>query len=627
MVRRHAAVVALSFATLVAIDTSRPLAQEGQTPPVFRTGVDVVQLDVSVLDEHRQPVRGLTAADFTVLERGQPQPIVSFAAVDLPPRPVDAAPWVAEIAPDVTANHHDAQRVVVIFFDDFHVPFDAGVSARAKTIGRAVVDGLGPSDLAAVVYAVGRRQGQEFTTDRARLREAVDRFTPTGMANRGTTHAFSAGLPPRSFMMGESGACVRASCIQQAMRQTSEMLRAAPGSRKTFVFISSYTPVFEADRIETVGDLGDWQVVLRAMQEANLTVYQFDPRGLEVSSDITQTLGSFADATGGRTVAHTNAPEAAVPQMFRENGSYYLLGVQPTTLVRNGRFRPIDVRVDRPGVTVRTRAGYFPPRDIPSPRPSNRPGPSVAERAVAAPLPAGEIPMRLAVSARPGGQRPRSHAVDITVGFTPIGLAADGEDVDVLIVAFRNDWREAARATHRVQLTPGRTTGGPPNADIAQRLDLAPGRYEIRAAVTRPRTGLMGSAFASITVPDFPREPISLSGVSIVRTPIDTDATPQATTVRTFTAADAVVATLSAHQGGRDVPVDVDVELRVVDTDGRTRSARRVALAASAFGSARSADVRFDLPLASLEPGEYLATVEATASRGRAVRHVRLHVR
>lgn len=36
----------------------------------FRTGVELVQLDVAVLDDQRVPVRGLTAADFTVVESG-----------------------------------------------------------------------------------------------------------------------------------------------------------------------------------------------------------------------------------------------------------------------------------------------------------------------------------------------------------------------------------------------------------------------------------------------------------------------------------------------------------------------------------------------------------------------------
>ena len=53
-------------------------------PPTFRTGVDVVQIDVSVLDKARRPVRGLSAADFTVLEDGKPRPIVAFSAIELP---------------------------------------------------------------------------------------------------------------------------------------------------------------------------------------------------------------------------------------------------------------------------------------------------------------------------------------------------------------------------------------------------------------------------------------------------------------------------------------------------------------------------------------------------------------
>ena len=60
-------------------------------PPTFRTGVDAVQLDVSVLDKERRPVRGLTAADFTVLEDGKPRQIVGFSAVELPPLPAAVA--------------------------------------------------------------------------------------------------------------------------------------------------------------------------------------------------------------------------------------------------------------------------------------------------------------------------------------------------------------------------------------------------------------------------------------------------------------------------------------------------------------------------------------------------------
>jgi hypothetical protein len=48
-----------------------------------------------VLDRDHQPVRGLSAADFTVLDSGMEQPVVAFAAVDLPDRVRTGRAWDA----------------------------------------------------------------------------------------------------------------------------------------------------------------------------------------------------------------------------------------------------------------------------------------------------------------------------------------------------------------------------------------------------------------------------------------------------------------------------------------------------------------------------------------------------
>ena len=57
----------LALLSLIALlATQQPSGPQA----TFRTGVDVVQLDVSVLDKDRKPIRALTASDFTILEDG-----------------------------------------------------------------------------------------------------------------------------------------------------------------------------------------------------------------------------------------------------------------------------------------------------------------------------------------------------------------------------------------------------------------------------------------------------------------------------------------------------------------------------------------------------------------------------
>ena len=55
-----------TFALLMATALAAAPSQTPQRPPVFRAGVDLTHLDVTVLDRQRRPVRGLTAADFTI---------------------------------------------------------------------------------------------------------------------------------------------------------------------------------------------------------------------------------------------------------------------------------------------------------------------------------------------------------------------------------------------------------------------------------------------------------------------------------------------------------------------------------------------------------------------------------
>jgi hypothetical protein len=68
---------ALTVLSLAALFVCQAPAQ----PPTFRARIDLVQVDVVVVDRDGNPVRGLTSADFTLLDRGKAQAIVNFDEV------------------------------------------------------------------------------------------------------------------------------------------------------------------------------------------------------------------------------------------------------------------------------------------------------------------------------------------------------------------------------------------------------------------------------------------------------------------------------------------------------------------------------------------------------------------
>jgi VWFA-related protein len=172
--------------------------QSSAVQETFRTGVELVRLDVSVLDRDRRPIRGLTAQDFTILEDGKPQGVAAFSAVDIPDVVAPTAGWTHEVGSDVATNQLDVRRIVVILMDDGNTSPDDGAPKTARQIARAVIDRLGPNDLAAVVFTL-QGKSQNFTTDRRQLIAAVESFVPRANAGPGMWSAATSntrGVPP-----------------------------------------------------------------------------------------------------------------------------------------------------------------------------------------------------------------------------------------------------------------------------------------------------------------------------------------------------------------------------------------------------------------------------------------------
>jgi VWFA-related protein len=271
--------------------------------PVFRGSVDFVHLDVSVLDKNRVPVRGLTQADFTVLEDGRPQAIVAFSAVDVPDAEPPAAPWMRTVTPDVQSNvgaQDPEGRLFVLLLDDAMIPPHPASLKTAREVAKKFLDRVTTADRVAIVFSASGRN-QTFTNDRAKLDRAVETLDD-GYANhlqgwdtaRTPNDRGPCELDPFGPKFDEDATYRSASL--QTLRQVAETLISAPQRRKVLIYISPgpevdilgaaaplNTAVEKCTRVavkeqhlQAVRQLPE--LFLR-MRRANVTIYPVDPSG------------------------------------------------------------------------------------------------------------------------------------------------------------------------------------------------------------------------------------------------------------------------------------------------------------------------------------------------------------
>ncbi len=611
--------------------------QPQQPPPAFRGGVNLVVVDVSVLDRDRSPVRGLTSADFTILEDGKPQAITTFSEIHVPDVVTTTAPWTREVAPDVQDNLDQADRRLLVVVLDNATPMPIGEVPYAREMARRVIERLGPRDLAAVVYVLNKTWGQEFTGDRARLLRALERF-------KGSTPGL---MPWTAF---DASVLTMYGATLSTLKGVVESLIDLPGRRKAVVFVSVGLPL-DLEPLLPSGvagegtshvqgaaqDLMDQTLDLfRAAQLANVNVYSLDPGGLRVGAGRLnrEFLQILSETTGGLPVIDTNDPEPGIAQMFRENGSYYLLGYETPDRQSKGRYRRIDIRVNRPGVTVRARRGYLEPRTA---APSKESGDKAEEplspawRNVASVLPKTDLAVRATAApfAVPG-QADAAVAVVAQVEL-PVPETAGDFVVDAELLVYAYDMKgkqdEADRTSFRIE-----ATGSPKQTvahEVLSRLDLKPGTYQLRIGASSSVLGKDGSVYCDVDVPDFSKGPLAVSGVVMSATPgVSSGPTDRLasllpvvpTTEREFSADQAVTAFLRVYQPGRNPLVPVLVRSRILDGQGAEVFASSDRLDPARFDSARAADYTLSLPVVNLPGSEYLLNLEVVTAPPAAAR-------
>lgn len=193
-------------ALLLALPT---LAQEGAADRGFGdvSQVTVVEVPVQIVYEG-QPVRGLSADDFRILDEGVPRTVESFEVVDLSVAAGEsdgAADGAAASAGPLHGVDPAGRRHFLLLFDlAFSRPYDL---SRAEQAARELVEtGLHASDLVAVAFYSPRRGASmilNFTTDRREVLRVLDGFrTLLAGDSPGDALAFAGGESERADPLG-----------------------------------------------------------------------------------------------------------------------------------------------------------------------------------------------------------------------------------------------------------------------------------------------------------------------------------------------------------------------------------------------------------------------------------------
>jgi Ca-activated chloride channel family protein len=304
-----AAAVVVSL-DLVGAQQTSPQPAPAQTP--FRAGVDVVSLNVIVTDGSGHYATDLSQADFSVFEDGVKQDVTFFTRTNLP--------IALSVLLDTSASMENK------------LP-----TAQEAAIGFA--KRLRPQDLAEVIDFDSRAVVlQDFTNNATQLEQAIKK-TSAG----GSTSLYNA-------------VYIALKDLKKIVAKNVEEIR-----REAIVVLSDG---------EDTSSLLSFEEVLDLAKRSETAIYTIGLRANEGPSTTTKgfkeaefVLRQFAQETGGRAFFPNQVAELAsvYGQISDELSSQYTVGYTSRNGKRDGAWRRVVVRVNRPSLVARTKLGYFAP--------------------------------------------------------------------------------------------------------------------------------------------------------------------------------------------------------------------------------------------------------------------------
>ncbi len=530
------------------------IAAQEPTPPsandpgiVFRSKSELVLVNVTVRDASGDAVRDLKREDFTVLEENRPQPILSFDLentdlVALPEaRQASLLSSVSSSAKSAAANSAPAvslkdHRLILLFFDLSSMQpeeIDRAITAAQNYVRKQMT----AADLVSVI-SLGNSLtvNQDFTSDRELLAKTLNGFT------RGSAAGFEAGTTGTTDATSDNSQPFTADDTEynifnvdrrlQALQQIAQALDKVD-QKKSMLYFSGG---MDRTGIENQSQL---RAATNAAVRANLAIYTMDARGLQAivpggeaqsgslrgasvysgratvnafDSNATsqETLVTLAGDTGGKAFLDTNDFAPMFTQVQRDSSSYYIIGYHSSNPARDGRYRKITVKLNRPGLKLNYRKGYYAPADFQHSNQEDRE--RQLDEELAADFPSTDLPVYLAASYFRVGDNRFYVPVSLLVPGSEIPFVSssqqDKASLDVLGVATDENKRPAGQLRDTVKLAVNTSQQvKQKNVQYNNGMMLPSGKYHLKFVLRENQTGRIGSFETDITIPELKSAP------------------------------------------------------------------------------------------------------------------------
>jgi VWFA-related protein len=561
-------VFAMALALLLAMplqaqqDAQQVNTNQG-TGYVLRAESDLVLTNVVVRDAKTgQVVLGLKQSDFTVLENGKAQKIsdFDFESVDMA-KPLNEATisGLASSAQGKTATSgvrpEDLKdhRLIVFFFDLTSMQpedLDRSVDAAKEFLTHK----MQPADLIALVSLdTELKVDQDFTSDKNLLTGKI------GMYNGTEGDAFAQGANANSNQVEDASGYTPDESEYNDINTDRELfaLKAISKSlerinqKKSLLYFSGG---LSRDGIENQASL---RSAINAAVRANLSIYSLDTRGLQAVSPLgdastgslrgtgaynggaiqnnfnanfasQETLTTLSVDTGGKAFLDNNDFSPAFAQIQRDTSAYYVIGFHSTDTARDGRFRKLTVKVNRPGVKLEYRPGYYAPADFRHSGKEDRE--RELEEELASDLPATDVALYLDAY---------YFRLDENRFYVPVSLIVPGSQIpfikggdkdkatlDVIGEVIDEAKRPIGHVRETVKLNVNEDQQArQKNIQYSTSFNLPPGKYHLKFVVRENQNGRMGSFEADVSLPDMKKTPLKLSSILLASQRVPTKAT------------------------------------------------------------------------------------------------------